>query len=82
MNIIQKKVFIKLLKDASEHFSSHCCNDFDLRDVLNEDEIKEFQKYYYQWVKKDDPMFEGRYCSIEMDWLLMSYFIDIINNEV
>lgn len=80
MNNIQRKVFIRLLKEVVDILGRKICNDFDLKDVLNKDEIEEFQKYYHKWIKDGDPEFEGNSDSIEMDWLLILYLRDLINS--
>lgn len=83
MKASYKKIAARLLKMASEEFSNHGCNDFDLRKILpNVEDRRALAKAIAKWNGDDlddlDPEDDHNY---EMDWILMSFMADQLDDE-
>lgn len=74
---LEGKLVAALLRRASEEFSNHGCNDFDVcREAgLSPEDADALWKKLAEW---DDPDFAESDGAIHYDWVLMSYFADKI----
>lgn len=74
MNQLHRKLAAKMLELASDEFSSHGCNDFDLvKDGdMTREEADQFMEYVHVCLAKDDPEYERTKGHVTYDWLVMS----------
>lgn len=78
----ERKILIALLKESSAEFSNHGCNAFDLRPYLTKEQAIDFDKKIHEW-NGDPEEAEPENAFYSYDWLLMSYFADLLekNND-
>ena len=67
----EKKVVVRLLERAADQFSNHCCNDIDLEELTQEEQIA-LDKKIHEW--NGDPEEHDPNSIAFSDWILMSYF--------
>jgi hypothetical protein len=81
MTPTQRKLAAHLLRLASDQFSNHGCNDFDLsRFILDQDERDEFVRGYFAWNGDPEEYFEQ---SGEADYRLMDFMLmDFLANRL
>lgn len=71
MNKRDLELAATLLEMASDKFSNHGCNDFDLPDSWTQDECDEFTLAMQTWNGDPENHEPGR--RMTMDWFVMSY---------
>lgn len=78
----EKMLVVKLLDMASDEFSNHGCNDFDLREQsdLTTEEMVNFDKAWHEW-NGDPEEHEPERAHFQTDWALMRYFADRLRKE-
>lgn len=71
----------ELLELASDQFSNHGCNDFDLPKSWSREEIAELLRSIHRWNGDEDEMEadgefdpKRKHIRTTYDWLLMTYF--------
>lgn len=82
MGDTERKLAVAFLKMASEEFSNHGCNDFDLTKLVPElEERQRILKEMYEW-GKDASSYDPNYCDITYDWYLMSFIAHKLKQEI
>lgn len=82
MNRAQLKVLARVLDTAADEFSNHGCNDFDLsKQGLTPAELESFREGFTEYMKADDPQYEGRSGNYVQDDCVMRYLQDVAENE-
>jgi hypothetical protein len=74
-----RKLAANLLRRASEEFGNHGCNDYRLGEDggLSPAEIREVRALVTTWVREFDPQAE-EIEDVTMDWLLMDFFVAVL----
>ena len=73
----EKAIFRDLVEHASDTMGNAGCNDFDLRDYMNKEEINAFVKAYYDWNGSPEEFEPGRDNSyILPDFAILSFLLD------
>lgn len=72
---VEKKLIVLFLEKASDEFSNHGCNDFDLIEEgnLTEEQVIELDKNMWEWNGTPEYHGEHKQCRFAMDWFVMSY---------
>jgi len=80
MTNAEKKLTSALLRLASESYSNHGCNDFNVCEEagLTPEEADDLWHQLGAW---DDPELGNRSGPIHTDWLLMRYLADSLDME-
>ena len=81
MTPVEKKLASKLLDMASEKFSNHGCNDFDLvtEGGLTAEEADVFQRAFYEWNGSPGDYEPGN--TNLADFAAMSFLSDLLEKD-
>jgi hypothetical protein len=74
----ERMILSRLLRAAGEEFSNHGCNDFDASE-LSPAQRQTIHEEVKAWSK--DPGYEADDSAFFYDWMLMSYFADLIDPD-
>lgn len=82
MTNTEKKLIAALLDLASEKFSNHGCNDFDLAEIVPDvEERRAIAREYYEHNNEPEEFNpDNKYESFE-DWILMDHFAGKLRGE-
>jgi hypothetical protein len=79
---LDKKIIHHLLNMASEEFANHCCNDFDLTELVPNADERQALAMDMEIANGTPEEFDpNRDHKIVMDWWLMSYMADKVKNS-
>lgn len=77
----EKQFVAMLLRDASDEFSNHGCNDLPeaQENLFTKEEWSDLDTKYHKWNEHTDTPKESYH--IGCDWAYMSYFAHILDEE-
>lgn len=83
MNRAQLNVLANILEIASEEFSNHGCNDFNLAEQgLTPEEIESFKAGFIEYMKADDSEYVGPSGTYVQDNCVMRYLQNVVEKEL